>query len=57
MSHAQERPPAIKVERLYPARQIAQAAARSTLSTSEIVFLLGSITVGIGGLLVATGKR
>ena len=125
MSHAQERPPAIKVERLYPARQIAQAArpvsatlhsphghgqlsnpllvvigiilavfgamamvdgllmivdsaadllaatkeankalakialaaARSTLSTSEIVFLLGSITAGIGGLLVATGKR
>jgi hypothetical protein len=125
MSRTQHEPPAIKVERLYPARQIAQAArpapvathsphghgqlsnpllvvggiilavfgaiamvdgllmivdsvaellaatkeankalakigvaaARSTLSTSEIVFLLGSITAGIGGLLVATGKR
>jgi len=125
MSHTQERPPAIKVERLYPARQIAQAArpapatvqshhghgqlsnpllvvggiilavfgavammdgllmivdsvadllaatkesnkllaetglaaARLSLTTSEIVFLLGSITVGVGGLLVATGKR
>ena len=125
MSHTQHEPPEIKVERLYPARKIAQAArpvsatlhsprghsqlsnpllvvggiilavfgavammdgllmivdsvanllaatkesnkalakigvaaARSTLTTSEIVFLLGSITVGIGGLLVATGKR
>ena len=37
--------------------KIGVAAARSTLSTSEIVFLLGSITAGIGGLLVATGKR
>jgi len=37
--------------------KIGLAAARSTLSTSEIVFLLGSITVGVGGLLVASGKR
>ncbi len=122
MARAQHEPPAIKVERLYPARQIAQAArpapvtvqaprshgqlsnpllvvigiilavfgavammdgllmivdsvadmlaatkeankllaeaglaaARLSLTTSEIVFLLGSITVGIGGLLVAS---
>ena len=33
------------------------AAARMVLTTGEIVFLLGSITTGVGGLLVATGKR
>jgi hypothetical protein len=51
MSHAQERPPAIKVERLYPARQVAKPAARwlSTLANLRNAILI-LILIWIAGV-------